>query len=72
MSETVRCKFKVIEITKREYGSSAKFDPVVSGSQENEEFFGATPWGQLEIGVSNESLDNLKPGDEYYIDITKA
>ncbi|HCE1714961.1 TPA: hypothetical protein NGR89_004456 [Vibrio parahaemolyticus] len=74
MSNKVRCKFKVDSITNYQYGNEAKLSAVVSNDpeHENSKFFGATPAGQLTVMVSNESIDSMKPGQEYYLDLTPA
>jgi hypothetical protein len=64
-----RCKFKC-DYKKEQYVS---FSPVYSGSPENEQFFKATPGGQLHLCVVNDAAMRLfEHGKEYYIDITPA
>lgn len=70
-------KFVCSEVTKRLHwdGSkrnlhTAKFTPVMSGSEENKKFFEATPSGVLEIGQFQEDL--FTPGKEYFLEITEA
>lgn len=47
--------------------------PVHTGSPENEQYFQATPWGVLELGVLNKAAaDQLEPGDEVFVTIEKA
>lgn len=47
--------------------------PVYSGSEENKQFFAATPGGQITLNVLNEkALDAFKQGTEYYVDFTPA
>lgn len=66
---SVRCKFKVDSVT----NGNVVMTPVYTGSPENESFFQATPSGKLEFYCVNDAaLDQLKPGVEYYIDITTA
>ena len=48
--------------------AEAKFSAVTDGSQEAEEFFAATPYGELELGVMN--AQHFEVGKDYYIDIT--
>lgn len=49
---------------------TAKFNPVMSGSNENKQFFAATPSGSLELGQF--LPDAFEPGKEYYVDFTPA
>lgn len=54
-------------------GGTVKMTPVMSGSPENESFFKWSPWGAIEIGTINwEALAEFNPGDEFYVDFTKA
>lgn len=70
---TVRAKFKVCEINKYSDGISVTLRPVVTGSKENEQFFAATPWGELKMGTVNQAAaSQFAVGDEFYIDLTKA
>lgn len=46
---------------------------VYTGSEENNKFFNATPYGKLELGVLNKAAaDQIEPGNDYYITIEKA
>jgi hypothetical protein len=49
---------------------SATFTAVTSGSEENKEFFAATPTLTLMVGTSEKRA--FEPGKEYYIDIIEA
>ncbi len=70
---SVRAKFKVESVTNSENGGSVKLAPVTTDSAENEAFFKWTPWGSIEIGtVNEEALRQFAPGDEFYVDFTKA
>ncbi len=71
MSQKIRAKFKCISVTHTEYGNSVKFEPVQSGSEENEKFFEMTPWGQFEMGTINPDIQ-FEPGEEFYLDFTNA
>jgi hypothetical protein len=52
---------------------SVYLNPVYSGSEENKQFFAATPGGNLSLNVLNQSaLDQFEQGKEYYLDFTKA
>lgn len=47
--------------------------PVYSGSEENKQFFAATPGGNITLYTVNPAaLDAFKPGQEYYVDFTPA
>jgi hypothetical protein len=74
---SVRCKFKCVSVTKQTpwnakpgFLYTADFQPVTSGSEENKEFYDATPSGSLKLATYKE--DHFQPGVEYYIDITPA
>lgn len=73
--KTVRCKFQVQEIAKTTYGAKLTASPVYSSdpNSENKAFWDATPSGSMEFGcVRAEAIAHLEPGDEIYVDITKA
>ena len=42
---SVRAKFKLVGREEGREGFSLRFEPVVSGSPENDQFFKYTPWG---------------------------
>lgn len=47
--------------------------PVTTGSEENKSFSKWTPWGKLELGITNPNLiGTFNPGDEYIVEFTKA
>lgn len=49
------------------------FNPVYSGSKENESFFRATPGGQIMLNIVNEdAAKQFEQGKEYYVDFTPA
>lgn len=71
----VRCKFICQSVTKSKvwneerYIFSAKFTPVTyDGSDENKQFFDATPSGELVLNCYCE--DFFTPGKAYYLDLT--
>jgi hypothetical protein len=75
----VRAKFYVSTLTKQkmgqgsETGTLVKLNPVVTGSDENKEFYRYTPSGSIEIGILNEkTAEMFEIGKEYYIDFTPA
>lgn len=73
---TVRAKFKVVSLS-RQIGwgvnpevHTVRLQPVTSGSKENEQFYAATPGGQIEVLTVKPGLFDL--GKEYYVDFTLA
>jgi hypothetical protein len=76
----VRAKFKVKSITRSEHWDKSKGElqtiklaPVMSGSEENKEFYAASPSGVIELGTVNESArKQFELGKEYYVDFTPA
>jgi len=72
----IRCKFKVESVTETKaigcVSKCAVLTPVISNDpdSENGKFWQYTPVGRLELQVTNNSLDGLEPGAEYYIDLT--
>lgn len=78
MRNTIRCKFKCVSVEKAASWNkgmggflyTAKFEPVTSGSAENDSFFAHTPCGGMTIGQYEE--DAFIPGNEYFIDISIA
>lgn len=68
---SVRAKFSVSFVDKP--NRSVYLAPVYSGSEENKEFFSATPSGQIMLNIINESaLAQFHAGEEFYVDFTKA
>lgn len=66
-----RAKFQCQSVKQTTYGREIEFSPVVSGSQENEEFFKTTPGGKIVLNVKNEGV-NFEVGKFYYTDFTEA
>jgi len=66
-----RAKFKCTEVSLTEHGNTVTFNPVVSGSKENESFFKWTPYGEIKMGIVNPDI-HFEPGHEYYVDFTLA
>lgn len=77
---TVRAKFRVQAITRRQHWDRAKGEiqtitlaPVTDGSEENKSFYAATPAGQIELGtVNGEAAKEFDLGAEFYVDFTPA
>lgn len=66
-----RAKFKCTEFVSDGETSRSSFEPVVSGSAENDEFFKYTPGGEINLFVVNPDVV-FKEGKEYYVDFTEA
>ena len=70
---SVRAKFTVAEVTHTTGGSRIKLQPVVSGSEENKQFFKYTPGGSIELQTINpDAAAQFVPGKDYYVDFTPA
>ena len=78
---STRCKMKLVSISGGFYNDdksrTVTFTPVTSGSDENKQFFAATPSGKLEFTVSAKAAESLgldqgRIGSEFYVDITPA
>lgn len=76
---SVRAKFKVVQKDNRttEEGvaesSRIVLTPVVSGSEENEEFYALTPGGQIVLETVNPTAaDEFVVDEEVYVDFTVA
>lgn len=75
-----RCKFTCQSVTKRTnwrkgegaepFLYEAEFSAVTDGSEENDQFFDATPNGTLKLGTYKE--DRFEPGTDYYLDLAPA
>lgn len=66
-----RAKFKLVRRNEDAAGFSLTFEPVTSGSKENDEFFKWTPWGKVEIGTVNaDAAKAFVVGGEYFLDFT--
>lgn len=47
--------------------------PVTNDSEANKSYSKYTPWGKLELSISNPDLiGTFQPGDEYIVDFTKV
>ena len=68
----MRCKMKVVQTGKSEFGHTIKMMAVYQNSPENKAFFEATPAGSFEATVKADIGNQFEPGQEVYIDITPA
>lgn len=76
----VCAKFKVDTITRSKHWDKSKGEihtirltPVTSGSDENAEFYAATPSGSIDLATVNQQAgEQFELGQEYYVDFTKA
>jgi hypothetical protein len=77
----MRAKFKVYSVTRFNWEAvEVVLNPVMvslvkseEDSKENTDFWKATPNGELKMTVCNpKALDYFKPGEEYYLDFSKA
>lgn len=69
----VRAKFKCH--VKDETHKCVKLSPVVSGSEENKEFFSYTPGGEISLFLGDKATSafaSFEQGKEYYVDFTPA
>lgn len=76
---TVRAKFKVDSIARSKGWGDIKevqtihLTPVMSGSEENEAFYAATPAGEINLGIVNaDAAKQFDLGAEFYVDFTPA
>lgn len=75
---SVRAKFKVASITRREHWDKSKGEiqsielaPVTSGSPENTSFYAATPSGSIKLDtVNGDAAAQFMLGGEFYVDFT--
>lgn len=65
----VRAKFRCNSVEDQ----TVNLSPVIGGSEENDQFFKYTPFGEIKIGTINEAaLAQFEPGKEYFVDFTPA
>jgi hypothetical protein len=76
---TVRAKFKVQSITRRNHWQgngevhTVELMPVTGNSDENQKFYAATPGGSIKLDTINQAAgEQFKLGGEYYVDFTPA
>jgi len=64
----VVAKFYVTSIELFGWATKVKMQPVTKGSEENKEFWAATPSGSIEMTIKNETAaERFKPGQEMLI-----
>lgn len=69
----VRAKFKVQSITQHENGKTVEMRAVITGSDENKEFFKWTPNASISLSIMNdEAAKQFEVTKEYYVDFTPA
>ena len=71
----VRAKFKVSEITQRDFGKSITLNPVYSSDPESEngKFYKQTPGGTIVLSTVNEDASKqFEIGKQFYVDFTLA
>lgn len=68
----IKAKFVVNSVTGLVGQQIVEASPVTTGSVENKSFSKWTPGGNLKLWITDETLayDQLKPGQEFYLDIT--
>lgn len=70
---SVRAKFKCVSKQTVDSGFAIALEPVISGSDENAEFFKYTPGGRIQLSTINTAAaEQFQVGSEYYVDFTKA
>lgn len=70
---TMRAKFWVESVTKFKDGERLNLCVVTYDTDENKSFSKYTPTGNITLSITNENLfGKFEPGDEFYIDFTKA
>jgi hypothetical protein len=70
---SIRAKFSCTEIIDGGETSQVRFRPVISGSEENRDFFKWTPGGEINLAVVSPSVAHqFKTGHDYYVDFTAA
>lgn len=72
LKKMYRAKFVVNSVLQMKGQQKVDATPVISGSDENKSFNKYTPSGRLELNITEETtaFDALKPGQEFYMDIT--
>lgn len=67
----IRTKFRVNSVTHNVDGTQVGLHVVTSGSPENDQYFKATPFGTINLGLlSHETGKAFVPGKDFYVDFT--
>lgn len=70
---SVRAKFRVDSVTETADSATVEMTPVVSGSDENKEFYRWTPSGKIVLSTINKKAAiQFERGGECYVDFTPA
>ncbi len=74
MDKKVRCKFVVESVHKTITGKNVAMRVINGTDGENEAFTKLTPNGNISVYIDKDAPahDQFEPGDEYYVDFTKA
>ena len=65
----VRAKFICVAINKTAWSTEYVFNPVTTGSEENERFFQTTPAGKISVFVNHKKTGaSFELDKEYYVD----
>ena len=69
----VRAKVRCNAKTTSEVHFTTVYEPDAAKDTENVRFTKATPWGDIRLGIDNESArDQFEINKEYYVDFTPA
>lgn len=69
----MRCKVFCCHKADSGDGVNVTFAPVCNGSEENKQFFEATPGGTIQLFTVNKAAaDRFINGKEYYLDFSEA
>ena len=69
----MRCKMRCTQVSFKKDGAELLFNPVTTGSKENNTFFKYTPSGEFKIRTINTELAaTFIPGEDYYVDFSHA
>lgn len=73
MSVRAKMRCESIEASADGEGGTVTLSPVISGSEENEQFYRWTPGGGVSLSTINQqAMDQFEIGKEYYVDISPA
>lgn len=71
---SVKCKFKCNSVEQSETTQKVNLSAVYSDKGENADFTQYTPWGELQVLITNEApaANQFKPGKSYYLMLEEA